>query len=57
MRLSLGLMARTMAIYQQEMLAGQRLQSGGTQRIIVQHVTVEDGGQAVVAGEVGSRKK
>ena len=26
--------------------------SGGTQRVIVQHVTVSEGGQAVVAGQV-----
>jgi hypothetical protein len=49
-------MGRTMAAYQQGMLAMQRLRTGGTQRIVVQHVTVEDGGQAVVAGDVGSRK-
>jgi hypothetical protein len=45
-----------MTTYQQGMLALQRLRTGGTQRIVVQHVTVEDGGRAVVAGEVGSRK-
>jgi hypothetical protein len=32
----------------------QRLRSGGTQRVILQHVTVSEGGQAVVAGQVGT---
>jgi hypothetical protein len=41
------------------LLTFQRLRSGGTQKIVVQHVTVEDGGQAVVAGELkgGGRRK
>jgi hypothetical protein len=36
-------MGRTMAVYQQGMLTMQRLQTGGTQRIVVQHVTSRTG--------------
>src|SRR5215204_3258199 len=52
-------MSRVMGAYQQGTTALQRLRSGGTQKIIVQHVTVEGGGQAVVAGEMeaGGRRK
>jgi hypothetical protein len=45
-----GAVARLMGAYQGGLLTLQRLRSGGTQKIVVQHVTVEDGGQAVVAG-------
>jgi hypothetical protein len=38
--------------YQQGMTTLQRLRSDGAQKILVQHVTVEDGGQAIVAGKV-----
>jgi hypothetical protein len=41
-----------MATFQQGLLTLQRLRTGGTQRVIVQHVNVNEGGQAVVAGEV-----
>jgi len=41
------------ASFQSGMLALQRLRSGGQQVVTVQYVQVEDGGQAVVAGQVG----
>jgi hypothetical protein len=31
----------------------QKLKTGGRQTVVVQHVQVNDGGQAVVAGRVG----
>jgi hypothetical protein len=57
--------ARMFASYQDGMLALQRFRSGGKQRVIVthQHVEVNDGGQAVVAGNMkaggksGARKR
>jgi putative component of toxin-antitoxin plasmid stabilization module len=52
-------MGRMAAGYQQGLVALQRLRTGGTQRVLVQHVTVEGGGKAVVAGEIsgGVREK
>jgi hypothetical protein len=47
-----GAIARMSGAYQSGMTTMQRLRSGGTQRVIVQHVTVTEGGQAVVAGQV-----
>jgi hypothetical protein len=47
-----GAIARMSGSYQSGMTTMQRLRSGGTQRVIVQHVTVSEGGQAVVAGQV-----
>ena len=47
-----GATARMMGAFQQGLLTLQRLRTGGTQRVIVQHVNVNEGGQAVVAGEV-----
>ena len=47
-----GAIARMSGSYQSGMTTMQRLRSGGTQRVIVQHVTVTEGGQAVVAGQV-----
>ncbi|MGH8507869.1 MAG: hypothetical protein ACREVH_04025 [Gammaproteobacteria bacterium] len=44
--------ARLMRSYQEGLLTLQRLRSGGQQTVIVQHVNVANGGQAVVAGEV-----
>ena len=37
----------------------QRLRSGGQQTVVVQHVQVSEGGQAIVAGEIkaGGRRK
>jgi hypothetical protein len=45
-------MGRMTAGFQQGLVALQRLRTGGTQRVLVQHVTVEGGGQALVAGEI-----
>ena len=36
--------------FESGMLTLQRLRSGGEQRILVQHVKVDNGGQAIVAG-------
>src|SRR5215210_6748416 len=44
---------RLMSTYQQGALTVQRLRSGGKQTVVVQHVHVNEGGQAVVAGKVG----
>ena len=44
--------AKMTAGFQQGMVTLQRLRTGGTQRVVVQHVTVEDGGQALVAGRM-----
>lgn len=44
--------ARSSLAFQQGLLTLQKLRSGNSQRIVVQHVTVREGGQAVVAGEV-----
>jgi hypothetical protein len=48
--------ARMMGAFQQGLLTLERLKSGGRQVVTVQHVTVEEGGQAVVAGQVKSRR-
>ena len=56
-------MARLTTSYQSGVLALERVRSGGKQHVVVQHihqdVQVQDGGQAVVAGQVeaGSRRK
>jgi hypothetical protein len=53
-------MARVMGAYQQGTTTLQRLRSGGQQTVVVQHVQVNDGGQAIVAGKVkagGTRKR
>jgi hypothetical protein len=53
-----GAMARLMTAHQQGTLTLQRLRSGGRQVLTVQHVTVAEGAQAIVAGKVltgGSR--
>ena len=44
----LNVAARMMATVQQGMLTLQRLKTGGTQTVVVQHVRIESGGQAVV---------
>ncbi len=43
---------RLIRTYQSGMLAFQRIRGGGRQIVTVQHVTVSDGGRAVVAGAV-----
>jgi hypothetical protein len=47
-----GAASRLMQAYQQGMVTLDRLRTGNKQTIIVQHVQVNDGGQAVVAGKV-----
>jgi hypothetical protein len=47
-----GAASRLMAAYQQGLVTLDRLRTGNKQTIIVQHVQVNDGGQAVVAGKV-----
>jgi hypothetical protein len=46
--------ARMMQIYQEGLLTLQKLRTGGKQTVVVQHVQVSEGGQAVVAGSVAS---
>ena len=45
--------------YQQGTAALERLRSGGQQTVVVQHVQVSEGGQAIVAAEIkaGGRRK
>ena len=45
-----GAASRLMMAYQQGLVTLDRLRAGGKQTIIVQHVQVNEGGQAVVAG-------
>lgn len=45
----LQISARMMTVAQQGLLALQKLRTGGTQNVVVQHVHVQAGGQAVVA--------
>jgi hypothetical protein len=42
--------ARMMETYQRGLLTLERLRNGGMQTVVVQHVDVANGGQAVVAG-------
>lgn len=50
--------ARMMQVCQEALLTIHRIRCGGRQTVIVQHVQVSDGGQAVVAGNVnGSTSK
>ena len=51
----LQLSARMMTTAQEGLLALNKLKAGGTQNVVVQHVHVESGGQAVV-GNVQSGK-
>ena len=48
-----GGISRLMTTSQQGALTLQKLKSGGKQHVVVQHVNVESGGQAIVAGAVG----
>ena len=43
---------RMMDVYQAGVLTLQKLRTGGKQTVVVQHVQVSDGGQAVIAGNV-----
>ncbi len=44
--------ARMMDTYQAAFLALQKIRTGGKQTVVVQHVRVSEGGQAVIAGSV-----
>jgi hypothetical protein len=46
--------ARMMQMYQEGLLTLQKLRTGGKQTVLVQHVQVSEGGQAVIAGSVAS---
>ena len=47
-----------METFQRGLLTLQRLRTNGEQRIIIQHVTVANGGQAVIGDvKVGGTKK
>jgi hypothetical protein len=46
--------ARMMQVYQEGLLTLQKLRTGGKQIVVVQHVQVSEGGQAVIAGSVAS---
>lgn len=46
--------ARMMQVYQEALLTLQRIRTGGKQTVVVQHVQVSDGGQAVIAGNMKS---
>jgi hypothetical protein len=48
--------ARMMTTYQSAMLTLERLRNGGKQTVVVQHLNVGDGGQAVVAGQIKAAK-
>ena len=47
-----GAVSRMTTAYQNGLVTLDRLRSGGKQTIVVQHVQVNEGGQAVVAGKV-----
>jgi hypothetical protein len=49
--------ARMMTVAQQGLLALQKLKAGGTQTVVVQHVHVASGGQAVVGVQSGGQGK
>lgn len=52
----LSLAARMMDVFQRGLLTFQRLRSGGEQRVTVHHVTVSEGGQAIVGNVRGGDK-
>ena len=41
-----------MQVFQEGMLTLKKSRTGGEQKIVVQHVQVSDGGQAVIAAQV-----
>ena len=43
-------------VYQEGLLTLQKLRTGGKQTVVVQHVQVSEGGQAVIAGSVKCRE-
>jgi len=48
--------ARMMQVYQEGLLTLQKIRTGGKQTVVVQHVQVSDGGQAVIAGRIASEE-
>ena len=46
--------ARAMQVYQEALLTLQKLRTGGKQTVVVQHVQVSEGGQALITGSVAS---
>ena len=46
--------ARMMQVYPEGLLALHRIRTGGRLTVVVQHVQVSDGGQAVVTGNVNA---
>jgi hypothetical protein len=51
-----GALARIAGAFQDGHMTLHRLRNGGNQTVVVQHVQVGDGGQAVVAGKIGGPK-
>ena len=49
-----GAIARMNGSYQSGVLTLQKLRTGGRQTVVVRHVNVNDGGQALVAGEMAA---
>ena len=49
--------ARMMQVFQEGLLALKKFRTGGKQQIVVQHVKVSDGGQAVIAGSMKTEKR
>lgn len=49
--------ARMMQVFQEGLLTLQRIRTGGKQTVVVQHVQVSDGGQAVIAGSMKSGRR
>ena len=49
-------MARLSSAYQQAFISLQRIRSGGRQLVTVQHVHVAEGGQAVIAANLGRKR-
>jgi folylpolyglutamate synthase/dihydropteroate synthase len=48
--------ARLMTVVQHGLLTLQKLKTGGTQNVVVQHVHVESGGQAIVGVQSGAKR-
>lgn len=46
--------ARLMSVFQDGILALHKLRTGGTQTVVVQHVHVSEGGQAVITGDMST---
>jgi hypothetical protein len=48
--------ARMMQVFQEGLLTLQKIRTGGKQTVVVQHVQVSEGGQAVIAGSLASKQ-